>query len=66
MKSRSRIGMLSFVQAAGVVDSLALLVAVFASILNVYSNHPMLSIWTLLLAVVMVVVLAISAVVDKR
>jgi hypothetical protein len=66
MKERSHFGVMSFVLAAGVVDSLALLTAVFASIVNVYGEHPALSIWIVWLAVVMVVVLALSAIVDRR
>jgi hypothetical protein len=65
MKARGRSGVMSFVLAAGIVDSLALLTAVFATVVNVYGNHPLLSPWSLLLAVVMLVVLAITAVVDK-
>jgi hypothetical protein len=59
-------GVMPFVLAAGVVDSLALVTAVFAAIVNVYGNHPMLSVWALLLAVVMLVVLAITAVMNER
>ena len=66
MKSRGRFGVMSFVLAAGIVDSLALMTAVFAAVANIYSNHPVLSAWTMLLAVVMLVVRAITAVVDER
>jgi hypothetical protein len=65
MKSRARF-MMSWVPAAGIVDSLALLGAVFAAVVNVNRNQPLLSAWTLLWAVVMLVVLAIAAVVDDR
>lgn len=66
MKHRTAFGMMSFVLAAGVVDSLALLTVVFASIVNIYGNHPMLSVGILLWAAVMVVVLALSAVIEQR
>ena len=66
MKSRGRFGVMSFVLAAGIVDSLALMTAVFAAVANIYSNHPVLSAWTMLSAVVMLVILAIAAVVDER
>jgi len=56
LKSRGRFGVMSFVLAAGIVDSLALMTAVFAAVANIYSNHPVLSAWTMLLAVVMLVV----------
>lgn len=66
MRSRGRFGMMSIVRAAGIVDSLALVTTVFAAVVNAYGNHPMLSAWTMLLAVVMLVVLAITAVMDEH
>jgi len=65
MKTRGRFGVMSFVLAAGIVDSRALAAAVFAAVVNFYGTHPVLSTWTMLLAVVMLVVLAITAVVDE-
>ena len=38
----------------------------FAAVVNAYDNHPMLSTWTMLLAVVMLVILAITAVTDEH
>ena len=66
MRSHSRFGVMSIVRAAGVVDSLALVTTVFAAVVNAYDNHPMLSTWTMLLAVVMLVILAITAVTDEH
>ena len=66
MKSRGRPGVMSVVLAAGIVDSLALVMAVFAGVANLYPNHPMLSVGAMLSAVVIFVVLAITAVVDEH
>jgi arginine exporter protein ArgO len=66
MKSRARHGVMSLVLAAGIVDSVVLVTAAFAAVVNAYSNHPMLSAWTVLSGVVMLVVLAITATVDER
>ena len=66
MKSSARPDVMSFVLAAGIVDSLALVMAVFAGIANLYPNHPVLSVGAMLSAVVILVVLAITAVVDEH
>ena len=66
MKSRGHPGVMSFVLAAGIVDSLALVMAVFAGVANLYPNHPVLSVGAMLSAVVILVVLAITAVVDEH
>lgn len=65
MKSRARF-MMSLVLTAGIVDSLALLMAVFGAVVNVYGNHALLSTWSWMLAVVMLVVLALTALVNER
>jgi hypothetical protein len=51
--------------AAGIVDSLALVAIVGAAILNVHGNHPVLSAWAFLLAMVMFVVLAVIAAAER-
>ena len=66
MRTRGRFGVMTLVRAAGIVESLALVTTSFAAVVNQHGNHPMLSTWPMLLAVVMLVVLAITAVVEER
>ena len=65
MSARGRPGVMSLVLAAGIVDSLALVMAVFAGVANLYPNHPVLSVGAMLSAMVILVVLAVTAVVDE-
>ena len=58
MRYRNPFAVKSLVAVAGIVDSLALVAAVFAGIVNVYGNHPVLSAWAVVCALVMFVVLA--------
>jgi hypothetical protein len=57
---------MSVVLVAGIVDSVALVAAVFTEVVNVYGNPPVLSAWASLLALVMLAVLAVAAVVNER
>lgn len=66
MKVRSLLAVMSLVFAAGIVDSLVLIIAVFAAIMNNTGTHPALSARILLLAFVLLVVLAVMAVVDEH
>jgi len=58
MNYRNCFAVKSWVAVAGIVDSLALVTAVFAGILNVYGNHAMLSAWAVVCALAVFVVLA--------
>jgi hypothetical protein len=66
MKYRNRFAVKSWVAVAGIVDSLALVAAVFAGIVNVYGNHPVLSAWAVICALAMFVVLATIVSVAER
>jgi Na+/melibiose symporter-like transporter len=66
MKYPDRLRLTSLVAAAGIFDSLALTAAVFGALVNIQGNHPRLSAWAYLAALVMFVVLAIIAVADEH
>lgn len=65
MKSGTRHELLSLLFAVGTVDSLLLSIAAFAAITNISGTHPELSAPILVLSIALLVVLAVSATVDK-
>ena len=58
-------GIMSWVIATGIVDCLALLVAVFGQLVDLTGTHPAVSLVILLLSSALLLLLVVAAVVDE-
>jgi hypothetical protein len=66
MKSQRDLSALSLVLAVGIIDCVALPIAVFAAIQNLSDMHPILSARILLLSFALLVILLLPIAMDER
>lgn len=66
MKSHRGLSALSLVLVAGIIDCVALPIAVFAAFQNSSGFHPVLSVWILLLSFALLIILMLPIAMDER
>jgi hypothetical protein len=66
MKSHGGLSALSLVLVAGIVDCVALPIAVFAAFQDFSGFHPVLSVWILLQSFALLIILMLPIAMDER